>query len=148
MVFSLPMNIRALLFLLSFAYTAMAMGDGIRQIRFAPGTSSASVSDAVARGARQLYSFQARGGQSATITLTSVEKNAVFVVWRPGAKPTVREFIEIEGQTLVGAGEEDDANYWRGRLPDSGMYLIAIGSTRGNAAYELRLMVGKPTTRD
>lgn len=118
----------------------------VREIRFAPATDSATLSDAVERGSRHYYSFVARKGQAADIHLTAIESNAAFTLWRPGAVPRAGQDADIQGRPLPGAGEGADATRWQGRLPDSGRYLIVVGPTRGNATYELRLTIGARAT--
>jgi hypothetical protein len=43
--------------------------------------------------------------------------------------------VGITGEPLPGA--EGDTKQWTGPLPATGSYLIKVGSTRGNATYEL-----------
>jgi hypothetical protein len=109
----------------------------VREIRFAAGKISATVSDAVVRGQRHLWSFDARAGQRATVTVTAPENNAVFQIWQPGARVKAGAFLEVEGEALPGAAEGHDARRWEGRLPLTGSYLVIVGPSRGNAEYRL-----------
>jgi len=114
----------------------------IKKIQFAPGASSAQVRGAVVRGERALYSIEAREGQHMSVHIVSTEKNAVVQAYVPGAKQEVRDSVlHISGNTLPGAGEGDDAARWSGRLPTSGVYVLAVGSTRGNATYRLNVTI-------
>ena len=117
-----------------------------REIRFEPGARSTVVSGAVVRGDRDVYAFSARKGQTTEVSVKSVESNAVISVWRPGAQIGASPGNDIQGTALPGAGERADATRWRGRLPETGRYLIVVGPTRGNASYELRLSIGAPST--
>lgn len=140
------MMLRIALFLCTLAWTGAAPAE-VRPISFAPGAKTAVISGAVVRGTRDVFSFEGYKGQSADIAVKSTENNAAMTIWQPGANVNFGEFVDIEGQTLPGAGEEDDASKWRGRLPKSGLYLIVVGSTRGNATYELKVKVGKQAPR-
>ena len=126
---------------------ATAAAKDVREIRFAPGGSCATVSGAVVRGTRDMYSFSARKGQRAEIVVSAVESNAAITVWRPGARLGSTDEDDIQGDTLPGAGEGQDATHWRGPLPDTGRYLIVVGPTRGNATYELRLGIGTQASK-
>ena len=78
---------------------------------------------------------------ASTLKITALEKNAVFQVWRPGARLAAVASDPIEGLTLPGAGEGDDATEWHGPLPESGEYLVVVGGTRGNASYRFTLKI-------
>jgi hypothetical protein len=101
-----------------------------RAIRFARGSHSAEVQGSVVRGEVRRYSLGARAGQRMQIRLSSIERNAVFQLYRPGG-----------GQAMPGAGEGQDARSWSGALPVNGSYLVVVGSTRGNASYTLRVSI-------
>jgi hypothetical protein len=114
-----------------------------RKFFFATGSTRGTVGGHVLRGRRDLYSLQASAGQIMTITLTAPDDNAVFQVWEPNTALTqdADGVLEFKGTALRGAGETDDATRWTGRLPRTGVYLIAIGSTRGNARYSMDIKV-------
>lgn len=78
------------------------------------------------RGEKTRHIVDAKAGQTLDVNITSDENNAVFQVYLPG-----------ENGTLPGAGEMDDATKFSGKIPTDGRYLIAVGSTRGNATYKL-----------
>ncbi len=109
-----------------------------KEIRFNSGSSAAVVKESVVRGERDFYHLTAKAGQNMEIRIDSVEKNAVFQIYKPGHKIGADE---IEGETLPDAGETDDATQWKGELPVTGKYLFVIGGTRGNATYELKVTV-------
>ncbi|WP_295440611.1 hypothetical protein [uncultured Thiodictyon sp.] len=109
-----------------------------KTIHFPRGQSATTVSDSVVRGDRDLYDITAKAGQTMTVKISSVENNAVFTLYQPGYRATTEDGIAtINGATLDGAGEGDDAMRWQGTLPASGTYLIEVGGTRGNATYKL-----------
>ena len=115
--------------LLAFAQFAIAQTGVTKQVRFAKGHTSATYKGAVIRGTRDRYLVGARGGQVMTVRIRSVEHNAVFFIADP------------QGGPLKGAGEEDDATHWTGKLPTSGDFAIEVGGTRGNAEYFLTVLV-------
>jgi hypothetical protein len=88
------------------------------------------VSGSVIRGERARHLVKAKAGQTLEVNITSDENNAVFQIYSPGEKETLR-----------GAGEMDDAMKWSGKLPADGEYVIVIGPTRGNATYKLTYSV-------
>ncbi|HEY9832431.1 MAG TPA: hypothetical protein V6D26_17725 [Stenomitos sp.] len=95
-----------------------------RRIRFAQGASSAVVEDAVVRGTRDTYLVSAKAGQKMTVSITSVENNAVFDIISPKQKLLKQE-----------------ATSWSTKLPSTGDYRIVVGGTRGNATYNLRVEI-------
>jgi hypothetical protein len=130
------------LVLTSFAWPGISepseKTEEIKRIHFAHGASTAQVRGAVVRGERALYSIEAREGQHMSLRIVALEKNAVVQVYAPGAKQEMRNSVlHISGDTLPGAGEGDDAARWSGTLPGSGVYVLVVGSTRGNATYRL-----------
>jgi hypothetical protein len=105
--------------------------DGVKQkIRFAKGSSSATVSGTVVRGDSDRYYVGAKKGQTMSVKITSEEDNAVFQIYLPG-----------EEKALHGAGDGDDATNWSGELPADAEYVIVVGGTRGNATYKLRVAI-------
>jgi hypothetical protein len=119
----------------------LAAAQDVHEIRFDPDAHSTVVAGAVVRGSRDVYAFTARRGQTTEISVKAVESNAAISVWRPGARLGSTPDGDIQGTALPGASDRADATRWRGRLPQSGRYLIVVGPTRGNATYELRLSV-------
>ncbi|MGZ8847818.1 MAG: hypothetical protein ACXW3C_15270 [Pyrinomonadaceae bacterium] len=107
------------------------VAQGVKQkVRFARGSSSTTINGAVVRGDRDRYYLGAKKGQTMSVKITSLEKNAVFQVFLPG-----------EQEALAGAGEEDDATNWSGELPEDAEYVIVVGGTRGNATYKLTVSI-------
>jgi hypothetical protein len=101
-----------------------------RKVRFARGTSSTTIKGAVVRGDLDRYYIGAKAGQTMTVKITSLEKNAVFQIYYHG-----------EEESLPGAGDGDDATHWTGELPIDNEYVIVVGGTRGNASYTLTISV-------
>jgi hypothetical protein len=112
-----------------------ALADGVfREVKFKKGESSATIEGAVIRGERDTYTLGAKAGQTMSVSITSVEDNAVFEIYG-----------EVEGDwvALHGADEGDDATEWEDTLPGggSGRYKIVVGATRGNASYDLEIAI-------
>jgi hypothetical protein len=108
-----------------------AFADGVtKRVRFARGTSATTIRNAVIRGERDRYLVAAKAGQTMTVKITSLDKNAVFQIYLSG-----------EQESLPGAGETDDATKWSGRLPADNEYVIVVGGTRGNASYTLTISI-------
>ncbi|MGP0093462.1 MAG: hypothetical protein ACLPKB_26505 [Xanthobacteraceae bacterium] len=109
-----------------------AAAEGVtRQVRFARGSETATLSGGVVRGDRDVYVLRAEAGQPMRVSITSLEHNAVFQIAGP------------DGRDLAGAREGEDADGWSGRLAQSGDYRITVGGTRGNATYTLTVGIGR-----
>jgi hypothetical protein len=128
---SIKVKATAAFFALLLATTcAFAAQNGLsKRVRFARGRTTATLKNSVVRGTQDRYTLGARAGQKLTVSITSVERNAVFTIYTP------------DGGTLEGAGEGQDASKWAGALPASGDYVIEVGGTRGNATYTLKVTV-------
>ncbi|TYT70342.1 hypothetical protein [Microcystis aeruginosa] len=96
----------------------------VSQIRFAPGTNSATVNQSVVRGSRNIYLLRANRGQRMDLKITSLENNAVFDVIAPN------------GEILTGEATQSSL-----KLPATGNYEIIVGGTRGNATYKLNVKI-------
>lgn len=120
----------AMVFICALASSSI-FADGVKKkVRFAKGTSSVTIREAVVRGDRDRYYVGAKRGQTMTVKITSLEKNAVFQIYFAG-----------EQESLAGAGEDDDAMKWSGQLPADNEYVIVVGGTRGNATYALTISI-------
>ena len=132
---------------LSFAAEAAVMAaepiPSPKPIFFATGSTSGTAGGRVLRGERTLYSVSAKAGQTMTVTLTTPDGNAVFQLYEPGT--TIGRdndgVLEFHGQALHGAADGEDATRWSDRLPKSGIYLIVVGSTRGNARFSMDVKI-------
>ncbi|HEY0099275.1 MAG TPA: hypothetical protein VGB76_10030 [Pyrinomonadaceae bacterium] len=127
---SIKVKLAATFFGLLLTTCAFAAQEGLtKRVRFARGRTTATLKNSVVRGTVDRYTLGARAGQKMSVSITSVERNAVFTIYTPG------------GGTLEGAGEGQDASNWSGELPASGDYVIEVGGTRGNATYTLKVTV-------
>lgn len=114
-----------------------------KKIFFATGSTRGTAGGHVLRGARDLYSLNATAGQFMTVTLTTPDDNAVFQIYGPGTTfdRDADDILAFHGTSMPGAGDGSDATRWTGRLPRTGTYLIAVGSTRGNARYSMDIRI-------
>ena len=95
-----------------------------QRVQFEPGTSSAFLSNSVVRGDRDLYLLGAQGGQTMVVSISALEENAVFSVVSPA------------GDILLMDGVDEELF-----LPNTGDYQVIVGSTRGNASYDLFIAI-------
>ncbi len=95
-----------------------------RVVSFEPGASAAVVSDAVVRGNRHTYTIAAGQGQTMELLITSLEDNAVFDLLDPSGNVLEQG---VTNSTTV--------------LPADGVYRVVVGGTRGNASYELTIVI-------
>ncbi len=93
-------------------------------IRFVPGGSSGSVSGAVIRGERDVYRVEVEADQVMSVSITSLEDNAVFDLVSPLGLVLNGEATEVNGVETA-----------------PGVYLIIVGGTRGNATYDMTVSV-------
>lgn len=93
-------------------------------IRFEPGGTSATMSNAVIRGERNRYTLEAGAGQTMIVSIGSLENNAVFDIYGP------------DGAALATEGTSASIV-----LPSDGSYVIIVGGTRGNASYDLTVEI-------
>jgi len=120
----------ALVFICGLAFSSIGAQGVKKKVRFATGTSSTTIRGAVIRGERDRYYVGAKAGQTMSVKITSTEKNAVFQIYFHG-----------EEESLPGAGDDDDAMNWSGKLPIDNEYVIVVGGTRGNATYSLTISI-------
>ncbi len=114
----------------------------LKPIQFPAGKSSAEVDDSVERGAGATYSFAAKAGQKAGVQLSSVEDNALFSIYLPGAITKKGEGgMDVTGETLPSADARTGASKWSGVLPKTGTYIVTVAPTRGGATYKLTLSI-------
>ena len=116
------------------------------ELRFQPGRSNTTVSDAVARDDTQTgcYTFVARKGQTldAAAAADSTD-NTMIVVFEPGYGPRKHDDVSyIDGTHLPGAGRDDGAKHVHAVLPVSGRYLMMVGPSFGGAAgYTIKIRI-------
>ena len=121
-------RVAGIIFICVFAFSSVSAQGVKKKVRFAKGTSSITIREAVVRGDRDRYYVSAKTGQRMSVKITSLEKNAVFQIYFHG-----------EEESLPRAGEEDDATNWSGQLTIDNEYVIVVGGTRGNATYALTI---------
>ncbi|MEO8713752.1 MAG: hypothetical protein ABI369_01930 [Acetobacteraceae bacterium] len=107
-------------------------------IVFARGAAAAEATGGVPRGSPECWIVRARAGQRLSARVESPERNVVVQIYRPGW--TIEQGAP-RGSTLPGAGEGQDATAVAARLPESGAYLVVLGTTRGSGAYDLRVEI-------
>lgn len=113
-----------------------------KEIRFSRGSTSTTIEGNVIRGERDLYFLTDNAKQTMEIKILALENNAVFQIYKPGYKVSVDDGItDIDGESLLGVGEMNNAKAWKGVLPVFGKYLFVVGGTRGNAEYKLKVAV-------
>ncbi len=95
-----------------------------RSVYFDAGQSRTTLSNSVISGDVDLYTLTAQGGQAMTLSLESRETNAMFSVVDPSG--------------LILGTELTDQSV---SLPYTGEYQIIVGSTRGNATYDLAIAI-------
>ncbi|EAZ91585.1 hypothetical protein [Crocosphaera chwakensis] len=100
--------------------TIIAQSDRTKRIQFDRGEISTTVEDAVIRGTRDIYLLGANAPQIMTVSLTSLENNAVFNLVSPN---NIILKKEVTHTNLI--------------LPANGDYKIIVGGIRGNATYNL-----------
>lgn len=93
-----------------------------RQVRFASGQKSVLIKKRIRLGTTHIYLLRARAGQRMRVLLTAAGRTS-FTVYAP-----VRGIID----------EADGTRIWQGRLKETGVYRIAIG-TDETADYALRI---------
>lgn len=101
-------------------------------IRFAPGASSASMKGEIQGGDRDVYPVTAKAGQTMKVTLANKSKALVFRVLLPGGG---------DEDCVKGAGPEDDATAWEGKLPKDGTYQIMVGGRGKDTRYTLTVEI-------
>jgi len=94
------------------------------EVFFEAGTSDTTLSNAVVRGDRDLYTLTAQGGQTMALSISSLEDNAAFDIISPSGTILSQETVE---ESLY--------------LPETGRYEIIVGGTRGNATYDLEIEI-------
>ena len=95
-----------------------------KQVRFARGRTTAVIKDTVRLCTAHEYYLRATGGQSMTVHLATGSRTS-FSVYAP------------TGDIIEGADVVKD---WEGSLPETGQYIIHIG-TDATAAYTLEVTI-------
>lgn len=122
-------NVLALIVGLCLALTGYS-AEFKKPLIFPHGKSSTIVKGSIIRGDRDVYLIRVRAGQVLSVSITALEKNAVFSIYEPKTE-----------DAIPGTEEENDPTEWSGTLSKSGEYRIVVGGTRGNASYQLQVKV-------
>lgn len=116
------------------------------ELKFTPGTTSATTQDSLVRGETHWIEFGANAGQTLNVSIASLEDNASFrlyVVSPYGGDGSNRPFQEADG--LPGIDIERTA--FSGPLPfgskdgNNSVYAVEVGASRGNAQYTLTVSI-------
>lgn len=108
-------------------------------VAFSPGQSHAAVQGGSIRGNRDLYAVVARAGQTLSVVLQDPERAAALELYEPGVRIVGDAWgVEFYGNLLT-QSHGRDVDSWVGELTRTGPYLIAVGATRGNATYDMRI---------
>jgi hypothetical protein len=98
-----------------------------RTLRFASGTSHTDINRHIRRGTSHIYHFRARRGQY------------MAVVLKTGKNTSLSVYSLNSGQIE----NADGVTEWDGTLPDTGEYIIEIGTDR-TADYSLIVSIENP----
>jgi hypothetical protein len=114
-----------------------------RAVSFAKGTTSATYHGGFERNEMDCWTVLAKQGQTVSVKVEAVEKNASFDIYLPHYQIQKGEDgLDIVGKRLTPGGDGDrEITHWSGVLPASGRYLINIVSGRGNVTYKLSVSV-------
>ena len=100
-----------------------------RRVEFEPGTDHGFVEGGIVLGTADRFVLRASAGQSMSISVVSLEDNAVVRVYGP------------EGGELPGGG----GDWFSGTLPADGDYVVEVTSVHGNATYAAIIQITGPT---
>ena len=100
-----------------------------RRVEFEPGTDHGFVEGAIVLGTADRFVLRASAGQSMSISVVSLEDNAVVRVYGP------------EGGELPGGG----GDWFSGTLPADGDYVVEVTSVHGNSTYAAIIQITGPT---
>ncbi|MGH9903558.1 MAG: hypothetical protein ACRD68_17265 [Pyrinomonadaceae bacterium] len=124
------------LVLVAAAPRMSAQAAGKQRIRFARGSTTATVKGVVRGDRGVVYVLGARKGQTLTAKISGSTPNndVAFSIDTPA------------GKSLMGAEGDDYGNQWRGELPETGDYRIEIGTIESESSrYTLTVTVeGNP----
>jgi hypothetical protein len=112
-------------------------------VRFAAGAAAAEIAGGIARGEVACFTVEARKGQHMSVSQPGPgDSNIVMQIYPPPWSITRSpEGVRIRGRALHGAAEGQDAKTWSGTLPQSGNYLLVLGTTWGSGEYRLGLEI-------
>jgi len=113
---------------LASTFTAQAQDRAVhRTLRFASGTNHVYVNRRIGRGTSHVYHLRARRGQYMAVVLKTGKNTSLSV-------------YSVESGQIDNA---DGVTEWDGMLPDTGEYVIEIGTDR-TADYSLMVSIENP----
>ncbi len=112
-------------------------------VAFSKGGSSATYHGGFERNEMDCWTVIAKSGQTLTVKIEAIEKNATFDIYLPQYQIVKTEDgLDVKGKRLTPGGDGDrHLTKWSGVLPTSGRYLINVLSDRGNVTYDLSVAV-------
>jgi hypothetical protein len=117
--------------------------DSPAPVRFAPGATAGEIAGGIARGELACFTIAARQGQHLVVSQPGRhDSNVVMQIYRPpwtiAHSP---DGIRVDGRALQGAAEREDAKAWAGTLPQTGRYLLVLGTSWGGEEYRVRVEI-------
>jgi hypothetical protein len=97
-----------------------------RRVKLSPGQAPTIIIGKIAQWSYHNHVVRARAGQKLMVRIASEDKSAYFMV-NPAKN---------RGETL---NSPKEASEWRGEVPQTGEYIIHVGSVKGDAKYTLEL---------
>jgi hypothetical protein len=127
-------------FSLAVATTALA---GMKpEVRFPKGATSTVLKGAIAHRDNDVWRVAGKAGQTLKVDITAPERTAVFQAYEPGTRMGRDQYgWSFAGKSLPGAEAGKNAKTLVAKLPTSGMYLIVVGATQGNAHYSMTVSI-------
>ncbi len=107
-----------------------------QRLNVVPGNGYVQTNGNLAKNQLAIYTVSGLHGQTLEVNLASANNNAVFEIYVGQARDG--------GTTLVGAGSNDNAQYYYNQLPTSGDFQIVVGSLTSDISYQLDVALEDP----
>jgi hypothetical protein len=128
-----------------FVYGAAAAGgcDSPTPVRFPIGASQTQITGGIARGEMACWTIGGRRGQRMIVRQADAKRsNIVLQIYRsPWSVAHSADGLTIHGQALPGAAEGEDTKSWTGVLPETGSYLLVLGTSWGGGPYRVHIRI-------
>jgi hypothetical protein len=112
------------------------------EVRFPKGAASTVLKGAIAHRDNDVWRVAGKAGQTLKVDIAAPERNAVFEAYAPGARMGHDAYgWSFAGQSLPGAEPGKNARSLVAKLPTTGMYLIVVGASAGNAHYSMTVSI-------
>jgi hypothetical protein len=112
------------------------------EVRFPKGATSTVLKGAIAHGDNDVWRVAGKSGQTLRVDIAAPERTAVFQVYEPGTRMGHDQYgWSFAGKSLPGAEPGKNAKTLVAKLPTTGMYLIVVGATQGNARYSMTVSI-------